>query len=151
QNDDPTTVNDRVTVGTIGAGSISPINTTTLWSQYFTGLGLDIPVPTEDQPLTIPAAFLLQNDLAGSGTALDENLFTNDNDGPLRIIDVSIDAGDATVELIEDGDGNVTGVLFTPPTNVYGDIVFTYVVEDRGVDEDKLGDRIVTPRTSTGT
>ncbi len=151
QNDDPTTTSDRVTVGSIGAGTVSPIDLTTQWSQYFTALGQEVPVPTEDQPLTIPAAFLLLNDLAGSGTAIDENLFTNDNDGPLRIIDVSIDAGDATVELVQDDDGNVTGVLFTPPSNVYGDVVFTYVVEDRGVDEDEIGGRIVTPRTSIGT
>ena len=140
-NDPPTAVSDLVSVGALGTNDPN-----TAWSQYFLSRDLDVPVPTEDETLLIPAEFLLLNDLAGSPTALDENNFVNDNDGPLTIISVEIDAGDATVEL--DDDGNI---VFTPPSDIYGQVVFTYVVIDQGIDEALDGTRTENPLTATGT
>ena len=170
QNDPPIAVDDLITVGMIGAGSIEPIDESTAWSQYFIGLADDpldpddpadpddpdppadppvvvIPVPTEDQPLLIPAAFLLRNDAVGPPTAQDELDFVNDNDGPLSIIDVEmVTPGGGSVSV--DDDGNV---LFVPPPNRFGEIVFRYTIQDQGIDEDIEGNRVLNPLTSVGT
>src|SRR5690606_2858780 len=138
----PIPVDDRITVGTIGAGVPNPAGDTTPidlasdWSQYFIGLGQDVPVPTEDQTLIIPAGFLLQNDFVGQLISTDE--LGGINDGDLRIIDVTMltqpASGGGSVSVNDDGD-----VVFLAPTDLYGEIVLSYVIEDSGIDEDVDG------------
>lgn len=153
QNDDPVAVSDYVSVGTIGAGvTDAPVDPSTDWGQYLTSIASDaddvtIPVPTEDEPLVIPAAFLLRNDESGRSTAADEVDFVNDNDGPLTVVSVEmVTPGDATVSIDEDGN-----IVFVPPTHEFGEIVFRYVVEDQGVNEEVDGTRVVSPLTHEAT
>ena len=153
QNDDPVADNDYLSVGTIGAGvSDAPIDPSTDWGQYLTLIASDpddvtIPIPTEDEPLLIPSAFLLRNDESGRPTAADEVDFVNDNDGPLTVISVEmVTPGDGTVSIDEDGN-----VVFVPPSHEFGEIVFRYVAEDQGVNEDIDGNRVVSPLTHEAT
>lgn len=154
QNDIPIPSLDIVSVGTIGqgvgnpSGSTTPIDSTTAWSQYFVGLGQPVPVPTEDQQLIIPAAFLILNDRQGNSLSTDEN--AGSNDGTLRIASVSM----ATVPASGGGSVlvNAAGdVVFTAPKDYYGNIVFTYVVQDSGIDESTNGNRVVAPLTAVST
>ena len=147
QNDHPIPNNDVISVGTIGsgvlnpAGTINPINLTTPWSQFYIGLGFapaNIPVPREDSTIIIPAAFLLRNDFAGQPVSIDENGGINDSN--LRVINVSMVTSPAS------GGGSVSvnssgNVVFRAPTDYYGEIVFTYVMQDSGIDEDVNGNR----------
>lgn len=141
RNNPPTPVDDLVSVGMVGDNDPN-----TAWSQFFVQQGLEVPVPTEDVPLLIPADFLLQNDFAGTPGSLDENNAVNDNDGALTIISVEVDHRDASVSL--DAEGNI---IFIPPRDIYGEVMFTYVVVDQGIDEDLDGNRVVVPLTATGT
>ncbi len=85
-----------------------------------------VPVPTEDTALTIPGAFLLQNDISGRSTTLDENNFFNGNDGNVSLQSVTAVTPGLVVTL--DSSGNVQ---VTPPDDVYGNVVFTYVAVDQ--------------------
>ncbi|WP_182866720.1 tandem-95 repeat protein [Stieleria mannarensis] len=117
------------------------------YNNFYLDQSLEVPVPTEDNELTIPAAFLLGNDAAGASAAADENQGVNGNDGALEIISVSMDPQFGTVAI-----DPVTGdVVFTPAANIYGQVEFTYEVQDMGVDEELDGTRNVVPRTSTVT
>ena len=142
RNDTPTTNIDLVTIGPVG----TTVPTNTVWNQFHVGLGQATPIPTEDTTLVIPSAFLLQNDLAGSITAGDENTFISNNDRPLTITSVSVNFLDAAVSINASGN-----IVFVPPKDAYGDIVFTYVVTDTGIDESLTGIRTVVPRTAVGT
>lgn len=154
QNDYPIPSDDYITVGPIGAGrptpdgNPAPIDPLTAWSQYFIGLGLEVPVPTEDQTLVIPAGFLLLNDFVGQAISTDERGGINDSD--LRITSVTLlnqpASGGGSVTVNDDGD-----VVFLAPTDVYGEVVFSYVIQDSGIDEDHDGNRPVAPLTATGT
>ena len=141
QNDNPTLTADNVSVGIVG-------NTTsnTPWRTYFTSQNLPVPVPTEDTALTIPGAFLLQNDVSGRSTTLDENNFFNGNDGSVSLQSVTAVTPGLVVTL--DSSGNIQ---LTPPEDVYGNVVFTYVAVDQGIDENVGGTRAANPLTSTGT
>ncbi|TWU06031.1 tandem-95 repeat protein [Stieleria varia] len=108
--------------------------------------GQNLPVPTEDEQLLIPAAFLLQNDFAGSPLANDENTFVGNNDAPLRIVGATIDPSQGQIQLLPTGD-----LLLTPADDIYGTIEFSYTVEDTGVNEAVDGTRVVSPLTSTVT
>ncbi|RPH82855.1 MAG: hypothetical protein EHM77_02660, partial [Planctomycetaceae bacterium] len=161
QNDYPIPTNDVISVGTIGAGisdptgSLTSIDPNTDWSQYFISLGmqpLSVPVPLEDSILVIPAGFLLRNDLAGQVISVDENGMTLGklNDGALRIASATLVTAPAS------GGGSISvnaagNVVFRAPTDYYGDIVFTYVVQDSGIDEAVAGSRVIAPLTATGT
>lgn len=125
--------------------------TDTRYVDYFTNQSLPVPVPTEDNQLLIPSAFLLQNDVpgpdvaAGLYTAADENAGVNGNDGALSIIAVDMHPRFGTVE-IDSASGDI---LFTPAADIYGRVEFTYTVQDEGVDEELDGTRTVVPRTAT--
>ncbi|MFG0263225.1 MAG: GEVED domain-containing protein, partial [Novipirellula sp. JB048] len=73
QNDDPVANPDSISKD-------SP-----RWLTYWSVLGLSTPVPTENEPLTIPFAFLLGNDANAPATAADE--LAHYNDGDLSILD----------------------------------------------------------------
>ncbi len=141
QNDAPTLTGDNVSVGLVGV-TTSP----SAWRTYFTNLSQTVPVPTEDQVLNIPSAFLLRNDIAGNSTSTDENSFAFGNDGAMRLVTVTPITTGLTVTL--DGSGNV---VLTPPDDVYGDVIFTYEAEDQGVNEEVDGVRTTTPRRTTAT
>lgn len=141
QNDAPTINPDTVSVGIEGT-----TNTVTPWSTFFTNLGQTVPVPTEDTALTIPAAYLLANDLAGRTGTSDENGFVNGNDGAMTITGVTAVTPGLLVSL--DLAGNV---VLTPPANVYGQVVFTYTAVDQGVNEAVDGTRTPFPLSATGT
>ncbi len=141
QNDTPTLVADSVSVGIVGSTT-----TVTPWRTYFTNLGQTVPVPTEDADLSIPLAFLLLNDVSGRSTTVDENNFVSLNDGSLSITGVTALTPGLQVSL--DGAGNV---LFVPPADIFGDVVFTYDAVDQGINEDVNGVRTANPLTSIGT
>ncbi|GAA4448800.1 tandem-95 repeat protein [Novipirellula rosea] len=115
---------------------------------YFTSRGLTAPVPTEDQSLVIPAAFLLENDSSGPLDAADENQAIRGNDGVIRLINpvALVDPTLGTLTLGANGD-----LLFTPTADVYGQVLFTYTVIDQGVNEAVDGTRTSAPLTSTVT
>jgi VCBS repeat-containing protein len=154
QNDFPIPSQDIVSVGSIGqgvgnpSGTTTPIDSTTTWSQYFVGLGQPVPVPTEDQQLVIPAAFLILNDRQGNPLSTDEN--AGSNDGTMRIASVNMltapASGGGSVVVNSAGD-----VVFTAPKDYYGNIVFTYVLQDSGIDESTNGNRVVAPLTAVST
>ncbi|WP_372717777.1 DVUA0089 family protein [Novipirellula sp.] len=115
---------------------------------YFTSRGLTAPVPTEDQSLVIPAAFLLENDSSGPLDAADENQAIRGNDGAIRLVNpvALFDPTLGTLTLSANGD-----LLFTPTADVYGQVLFTYTVIDQGVDEAVDGTRTSAPLTSNVT
>ncbi len=122
QNDQPVPAADDVSI----------TDPTGDYVTFYTNQGFTAPVPTEDQPLTIPAAFLLQNDQQGPLLAADERAEFNGNDGPMRIIAAAmVDAslGTINVDLIS-GD-----LLFSPAEDIFGEVLFTYTVEDSGIDQ----------------
>ncbi|MEO1524863.1 MAG: tandem-95 repeat protein [Planctomycetota bacterium] len=132
QNDAPTLSSDLV--------SISDAS----YQAHFTDQGLPVPTPTEDMALLIPAAFLISNDLPGTATTDDETQGIRGNDGPLRIVSASVDPFFGTLELLPSGD-----LSFVPADDIYGQVEFTYEVEDQGVDEAIDGTRVLNPmRTS---
>ncbi|QDV83491.1 tandem-95 repeat protein [Planctomycetes bacterium TBK1r] len=131
---------------------ISPANDA--YRNFYLDQNLQFPVPTEDTQLIIPAAFLLGNDVPGPAVttnpldpfvAADEVLGVNGNDGALEIISVSMDPRFGTVAI----DAASGDVLFTPADDIYGQVEFTYEVQDMGVDEELDGTRNVVPRTAT--
>lgn len=95
------------------------------------------PTPTEDTVLVFPAAYLLDNDLAGPAGAVDENDPLIGNDGDIRVVAVGLD--DANANTLSRGSITLdpaTGMItFTPAADVYGEITFTYTVMDSGIDE----------------
>ncbi len=141
QNDAPTLTGDNISVGLVGV-TTSP----SAWRTFFTNLSQPVPVPTEDQTLNIPSAFLLRNDIAGNSTSTDENLFAFGNDGAMRLVTVTPITTGLTVTL--DSSGNV---VLTPPDDVYGDVIFTYEAEDQGINEEVDGTRASAPRRTTAT
>ncbi|MDC0317756.1 hypothetical protein OAM37_04415, partial [bacterium] len=121
------------------------------WESYFSGLGLDVPVPTEDETLVIPSNFLILNDERARDSAQDETiaeLETDNNDASIRVFAATPQwnevqyGGSVTVD---PGTGDVTLV---PPDDWYGDISFTYTIVDEGINEDLDGNRVVTPVVS---
>ena len=118
------------------------------YQDYFTTvLGEPVRVPTEDTQIVIPGGFLLVNDLSGRLTAQDEVQFIRNNDGPVRIVDVGlVDPADGQIVLLPNGD-----VEYTPADDIYGNVLFTYTVEDVGVDEAIDGTRVINPLQSTVT
>ena len=132
QNDAPTLATDLVSIA-------SPS-----YVDHFTNQGLTVPQPTEDTSLVIPAAFLFENDLRGTATSEDETQGIRGNDGPLRIVSATVDPFFGTIEVLPAGDLN-----FVPADDIYGQVEFTYEVEDQGVDEAVDGTRVLNPmRTS---
>ena len=121
------------------------------WESYFSDLGLEVPVPTEDETLVIPSNFLILNDERARDTAQDETiaaLETDNNDASIRVFDATPQwntvqyGGSVTVDAVT---GDVTLV---PPEDWYGDITFTYTIVDEGINEDLDGNRVVTPLVS---
>ncbi|QDT09692.1 tandem-95 repeat protein [Planctomycetes bacterium K23_9] len=97
---------------------------------YYSGLGQTAPIPTEDNSLVIPEAFLLSNDASGPATAIDEVNFLKGNDAPLQIVGVSLaNPSLGQISLLPSGD-----VSFVPAANVFGRVDFVYEVEDLGID-----------------
>ncbi len=91
-NDTPTPATDFVTIGPIGTSTpvVNP------WSAYYAGLGQPVPVPTEDQTIVIPAAFLISNDISGSLIAADENKHISGNDALLKVVGATVNNRNAT-------------------------------------------------------
>ncbi|MCP4943023.1 MAG: tandem-95 repeat protein, partial [Planctomycetaceae bacterium] len=132
QNDVPVAGDDEIRMDNADLDPATNVDVTA-WEQFF-GIGV-VPEPTEDTPLTIPGAFLIQNDLRGRASAADENidpLEADNND--LRIVVASVAANWDTNTL----GGSVTVNLATgdvelvPPTDRFGDISFTYTIKDLG-------------------
>ncbi|MCO8121425.1 tandem-95 repeat protein [Stieleria sp. TO1_6] len=117
------------------------------YRNYFINQNLPVPTPTEDEPLVVPADFLLSNDLPGAPAAQDETQGINGNDGDLRITAVSMDPAFGTVEI----DATTGDVLFTPADDIYGQVEFVYEVEDQGQDEAIDGTRTDNFRRATVT
>lgn len=133
QNDDPIANDDAID------------KSSTRWLSYWAGLGQPVPVPTEDQSLTIPIDFLLSNDVNARATAADENV--NLNDGSLTIPDpgtVLTTALGGTVTFNNDGT-----FTYRAPDHYYGEDTFTYTAQDVGINEDINGLRSLTPLTDT--
>ena len=135
QNDVPVAGDDEIRMDNADLDPATNVDVTA-WEQFF-GIGV-VPEPTEDTPLTIPGAFLIQNDLRGRASAADENidpLEADNND--LRIVVASATANWDTNSL----GGSVTvnpatgDVELMPPTDQFGDISFTYTVKDLGANE----------------
>ncbi|TVP99516.1 MAG: tandem-95 repeat protein [Planctomycetaceae bacterium] len=155
RNDHPIVMDDLITVGEIGAGlpnpdgSITPIDETTDWSDFFINqLGQPVPVPLEDEILVIPAAFLLRNDVVAQPISTDE--LSGVNDQTLGIVAVEM------VTMPASGGGGVSinaagDVVFVAPTDYYGKIIFTYVAEDQGIDEQADRTQVVNPLRAIGT
>ena len=135
QNDVPIADDDEIRMD---VADLNPATDTdlTAWEQFFaTGV---VPEPTEDTPLTIPGAFLIQNDLRGRASANDENIDSSESDNnDLRIVVASVTANWNTNSL----GGSVTlnpatgDVELVPPTDQFGDISFSYTIKDLGSNE----------------
>ncbi|MGI9445933.1 MAG: tandem-95 repeat protein, partial [Rubripirellula sp.] len=135
QNDVPIADDDEIRMD---VADLNPATDTdlTAWEQFFaTGV---VPEPTEDTPLTIPGAFLIQNDLRGRASANDENIDPSESDNnDLRIVVASVTANWNTNSL----GGSVTlnpatgDVELVPPTDQFGDISFSYTIKDLGSNE----------------
>ncbi|TWU47288.1 Dockerin type I repeat protein [Rubripirellula tenax] len=134
QNDPPELVADIISVGPLGPNAA---NVLTDW-ETFGG-----ETPTEDQPLTIDPAFLLRNDSRGPTSAADESAPGSLNDTGLSVTSVAmLDGAQGTVELIGGQ------IIFTPATNIFGDVIFTYSAQDEGINESSTGTRALVPLTS---
>ncbi|WP_442506520.1 tandem-95 repeat protein [Novipirellula sp. SH528] len=133
QNDDPIANDDAIS------------KTSARWIAYWSGLSMPVPVPTEDQSLTIPIDFLLSNDVNARATAADE--LANLNDGALVVPDpgtVLTTALGGTVTFNNDGT-----FTYRAPDNFYGEDTFTYTARDAGINEDASGNRPVGALTDT--
>ncbi len=123
QNDPPEPAADDVSVTDPSGAYIA----------YYTNLGEPVPVPTEDRQLVIPSEFLLQNDQQGPLLTADERSEFNGNDGPMRVVSVGLvdpSMGKSiTVDLLT---GDIT---FVPEDDIFGEVQFTYTVEDAGIDQ----------------
>ncbi|MDE0866505.1 MAG: GEVED domain-containing protein, partial [Rubripirellula sp.] len=129
--------------------SLDPADTndTTLWETYFVSIGEQAPVPMEDTEIVIPSDFLILNDLRARVSAADENIDPSEMDNN----DVSIRVFEATAvwDTVTHGgsvsvDALTGDVTLVPPTDWYGDIFFTYRVQDEGINEAVDGTRTVT-------
>ncbi|MEL6105156.1 MAG: tandem-95 repeat protein [Planctomycetota bacterium] len=134
QNDAPIAASDLVSISN------------SAYRDYFTDQGLLVPQPTEDMSLLVPAAFLLSNDLRGNATSEDETQGIRGNDGPLSIVSASVDPFFGTLQVLATGD-----LSFVPADDIYGEVAFTYEIEDQGVDEDVVGNRVLNPMRNTVT
>lgn len=132
QNNPPTPITETVSIEDAS------------YNAFFVNQGQTPPVPTEDQQLIIPSAYLLQNDFIGTPGAEDENTFVRNNDGSLRIVGASMDPDDGEIQVLSTGD-----LLLLPADDVYGQITFSYVVEDQGIDEATDGTRTLNRLTGT--
>ncbi len=115
------------------------------WLAYWAGLTQPAPIPTENVSLTIPFAFLLENDKNAPATAADELADYNDN---------FLSIPDPGTTLTTTLGGTVTfnsdaTFTYVAPLNHYGEDTFVYTAEDQGIDEDGAGNRPVVPRTAT--
>ena len=140
-------LDDRVAMELL---SLDPTDTNdvTLWESYFMNIGEPVPAPTEDTEIVIPSGFLIQNDLRARVSADDENIAdpnaADNNDASIRVFEATpgwntvADGGSLAVDPVT---GDVTLV---PPTDWYGDIFFTYRVQDEGINEAVDGTRTVT-------
>ncbi|MEM6778301.1 MAG: Ig-like domain-containing protein [Planctomycetota bacterium] len=82
--------------------------------------------PTEDTTLTIPQAYLLDNDVVARATAEDET--GGINDAGVRVADVSpTSAEGGTVSIVG------TDIIYSPADNQYGIDTFTYTLVDTGI------------------
>ncbi|MEL6107228.1 MAG: Ig-like domain-containing protein [Planctomycetota bacterium] len=116
------------------------------WTQFFTNIGLPVPPVTEDTPVTIPAAFIIENDLSGPANATDET--GGINDSPT----VSINPITFTTTLGGTVTLNLLGDLeYTPPMDRFGVDTFEYEVLDQGRTEDLAGVQSNDPLTGRGT
>ncbi|NND96214.1 MAG: tandem-95 repeat protein, partial [Pirellulaceae bacterium] len=114
---------------------------------YYATIGATAPTPTEDVQIVIPADFLTSNDVSGPVDADDEITFVRNNDGPVRVVDVSmVDPSKGQITLQTNGD-----ILFVPANDVYGLVEFNYVAEDVGFDEAADGTRTAAPLRTTQT
>ncbi|PHQ35629.1 tandem-95 repeat protein [Rhodopirellula bahusiensis] len=102
------------------------------WNAFFIGPDplnpvAPVPVPTEDQTLVIPQAYLIANDKEARDSATDEN--DNTNDAGLTVTAVSATSAlGGTVSIDTNGD-----IVYTPALNTYGEDSFTYTVTDSGI------------------
>ncbi|MCC9643392.1 tandem-95 repeat protein [Rhodopirellula sp. JC740] len=102
------------------------------WNAFFIGPDpmnpvAPVPVPTEDQTLVIPHAYLIANDKEARDSAADEN--DNTNDAGLTVTAVSATSAlGGTVSIDSNGD-----IVYTPALNTYGEDSFTYTVTDSGI------------------
>ncbi|MCC9658214.1 tandem-95 repeat protein [Rhodopirellula halodulae] len=102
------------------------------WNAFFIGPDpmnpvAPVPVPTEDQTLVIPQAYLIANDKEAGDSAADEN--DNTNDAGLTVTAVSATSAlGGTVSIDSNGD-----IVYTPAQNTYGEDSFTYTVTDSGI------------------
>ncbi|EGF28938.1 tandem-95 repeat protein [Rhodopirellula baltica] len=103
------------------------------WNAFFIGPdpmnpAAPVPVPTEDQTLVIPQAYLIANDKEARDSAADEN--DNTNDAGLTVTAVSATSAlGGTVSI----DSNTGDIIYTPALNTYGEDSFTYTVTDSGI------------------
>ncbi len=89
--------------------------------------------PTEDETLLIPAAFLLSNDEEGPVGTDDERTQFNGNDGPMQIIGAFVNNPFfGTITDVDSASGDIT---FVPADDIFGEVIFTYIVTDRGIDQ----------------
>lgn len=133
QNDAPVATADVVSVG--GAD--------TTWTDFFAANGQTAPPPTEDTPLIIPQAFLINNDEEGPTAAADET--NGPNDGGLSIVQQQITTSlGGSIRFLPSGD-----LEYTPPADAFGTDSFQYTIADNGIQEDVFGDRVVESRSAT--
>ncbi|ELP30533.1 peptidase domain protein, partial [Rhodopirellula baltica SWK14] len=101
------------------------------WKEFFVGPDpanplAEVPVPTEDMSLIIPAAYLLLNDKEARDSANDENANLTDNGLTVTAV-TATSQGRGTVSINSNGD-----IVYDPATNFYGEFSFTYEVTDSG-------------------
>ncbi|WP_286763772.1 MULTISPECIES: tandem-95 repeat protein [Rhodopirellula] len=103
-----------------------------IWNAFFIGPDpmnpiASVPVPTEDQTLVIPQAYLIANDKEARDSAADENDNTNDDGLTVTAVSATSALG-GTVSIDTNGD-----IVYTPALNTYGEDSFTYTVTDSGI------------------
>ena len=116
------------------------------WEQFFISRGLTVPLVQEDTPVTIPAEFIIENDLSGPANATDETGGINDNSV------VSINPIAFTTALGGTVTINAGGDLdYVPPANRFGVDTFEYEVIDQGITENLANFQFNNPLTARGT